>query len=83
MQREAISLTRDVPSGLNWLVGPFVTSSPKESLVFTLTRTRDALKQLGSLACCVKQTFMSRRSPCDPRCSLWLKPLNPVAGPAD
>ena len=43
VQLEAISLTRDIPTGLNWLVSPFVTSIPKESLVFTLTRTRDAL----------------------------------------
>jgi len=43
VQLEAISLTRDIPSGLGWLVGPFVTSIPKESLDFTLTRTRDAL----------------------------------------
>jgi len=43
VQLEAISLTRDIPTGLSWLVSPFVTSIPKESLVFTLTRTRDAL----------------------------------------
>lgn len=44
VQLEAISLTRDIPTGLNWLVGPFVTSIPKESLIFTLTHTRDALQ---------------------------------------
>jgi hypothetical protein len=43
VQLEAISLTRDIPVGLTWLVRPFVTSIPRESLVFTLTRTRDAL----------------------------------------
>ena len=43
VELEAISLTRDIPTGLNWLVGPFVTSIPQESLVFTLTRTRDAI----------------------------------------
>lgn len=43
MQLEAISLTRDIPAGLNWLIGPFVSSIPKESLDFTLTRTRTAL----------------------------------------
>jgi len=43
LQLEAISLTRDIPAGLGWLVGPFVTSIPKESLEFTLTRTREAL----------------------------------------
>jgi hypothetical protein len=45
VQLEAISLSRDIPTGLNWLIGPFVTSIPKESLVFTLTHTRDALKR--------------------------------------
>jgi len=44
VQLEAISLTRDIPTGLNWLVSPFVTTIPQESLVFTLTRTRDALE---------------------------------------
>jgi hypothetical protein len=43
VQLEAISLTRDIPTGLGWLVGPFVISIPKESLEFTLTRTREAL----------------------------------------
>jgi hypothetical protein len=43
VQLEAISLTRDIPPGLGWLIGPFVTSIPKESLEFTLTRTRQAL----------------------------------------
>ena len=44
VQLEAISLTRDIPEGLGWLVRPFITSIPKESLVFTLERTRDALQ---------------------------------------
>ena len=44
VQLEAISLTRDIPTGLGWLVSPFVSSIPKESLVFTLTRTREALR---------------------------------------
>jgi len=44
VQLEAISLTRNIPTGLNWLISPFVTSIPKESLLFTLTHTRDALK---------------------------------------
>jgi hypothetical protein len=42
VQSEAASLTRDVPTGLGWLVGPFVTSIPKETLVFTLEATRKA-----------------------------------------
>jgi hypothetical protein len=42
---EAISLTRDIPSGLGWMVGPFVNSIPRESLQFTLEATRKALEQ--------------------------------------
>jgi hypothetical protein len=37
---QSISLTRDIPTGLGWLVGPFVNSIPRESLTFTLTTTR-------------------------------------------
>jgi hypothetical protein len=33
VQLEAISLTRDFPDGLGWLIRPFVTSIPSESLV--------------------------------------------------
>ncbi len=43
VQLEAISLSRGIPTGLAWLIGPFVTSFPKESLEFTLSRTRQAL----------------------------------------
>jgi hypothetical protein len=43
VQLEAISLSRDIPTGLGWLVGPFVSSIPKESLEFTLGRARNAL----------------------------------------
>jgi hypothetical protein len=45
VQSEAASLTRDIPTGLGWLVGPFVTSIPKETLVFTLEATRKAVLQ--------------------------------------
>jgi hypothetical protein len=45
VQLEAISLTRDIPDGLGWLIRPFVTSIPGESLAFTLNRTRKALDQ--------------------------------------
>lgn len=41
----AISLTRDIPAGLGWMVGPFVKSIPRESLTFTLGRTRSAIMQ--------------------------------------
>ena len=42
---QAISLTRDIPTGLGWMVGSFVTSVPRESLTFTLTTARAALMQ--------------------------------------
>lgn len=41
---EAISLTRDIPTGLDWLIGPFVSAIPRESLQFTLEATRSAMK---------------------------------------
>jgi len=45
---EAISLSRAIPVGLEWLIGPFVQNIPRESLQFTLTKTRDAvLKKAG------------------------------------
>jgi hypothetical protein len=40
---ESISLTRNIPTGLGWLVGPFVTSVPRESLQRTLGSTRSAI----------------------------------------
>lgn len=40
---EAISLTRDVPAGLGWLVTPLIQDMPRDSLRFTLTATRNAL----------------------------------------
>jgi hypothetical protein len=50
VQCEAVSLTRDIPTGLNWLVGPFVQSVPKDSLEFTLQSTRSAVLRRGSHA---------------------------------
>jgi hypothetical protein len=43
VQCEAISLTRGIPFVFEWLIGPFVTSVPRESLTFTLEATRKAL----------------------------------------
>jgi hypothetical protein len=45
MQIESVSLTRAVPMGLGWAIGPFVESVPRESLEFTLRSTCDALKK--------------------------------------
>jgi len=44
VQCEAISLTRDIPGGLGWMIGPFVNSIPRESLQFTLNATRAAVE---------------------------------------
>ena len=44
IQCESISLTRGIPFGLGWAVGPFVTSIPRESLTFTLETTRKQLE---------------------------------------
>jgi hypothetical protein len=40
---ESVSLSRSIPVGLGWAVGPFVESVPRDSLEFTLRATRDAL----------------------------------------
>ena len=40
---ESISLTRNIPFGVAWLVKGFVTGIPKESLLMTLGSTRSAL----------------------------------------
>lgn len=50
VQCEAISLTRDIPTGLNWLIAPFIESIPRESLDFTLLATRSAVLLGGAHA---------------------------------
>ncbi len=40
---EAVSLTRDVPTGLGWLITPIIENMPRESLAFMLGATRNAL----------------------------------------
>jgi hypothetical protein len=44
VQSEVASLTRDIPTGLGWLIKPFVTGIPKETLTFTLEATREAVE---------------------------------------
>jgi hypothetical protein len=39
----AISLTRDIPTGLGWIIEPIVRKLPQESLIHTLEATRKAL----------------------------------------
>ena len=43
VQSEVVSLTRDIPAGLGWMIGPFIASIPKETLTFTLEATRKAV----------------------------------------
>jgi hypothetical protein len=43
LQIEAVSLTRAVPRGLGWVIGPYIASIPRESLEFTLRSARDAM----------------------------------------
>jgi hypothetical protein len=43
LECEVLSLTRDIPTGLGWVVGPFTQSVPKESLAFTLQKTKEGL----------------------------------------
>jgi hypothetical protein len=44
IQCRAISLTRDVPAALGWMVGRFIENIPRESLIFTLGATRKAVQ---------------------------------------
>ena len=43
VQCEALSLTRDIPYGLGWLLRPLVTSIPKQSLNRALGQTRQVV----------------------------------------
>jgi hypothetical protein len=45
IQIESVSLTRAVPTGLEWAIGPFVESVPWETLEFTLRAVCDALRR--------------------------------------
>ena len=43
LECRAISLTRDVPLGLGWIIEPIIQKLPKESLIKTLESTRQGL----------------------------------------
>jgi hypothetical protein len=45
LQVEAVSLSRSIPTGLGWAVGPYVESIPRESLEFTLRSATNALRR--------------------------------------
>jgi hypothetical protein len=42
---QAVSLTRDVPTGLGWIVEPIIRNLPRESLANTLKATRSVLEK--------------------------------------
>ena len=44
VQSEVVSLTRDIPVMLRWMIEPFVTSIPRETLTATLLATRKAVE---------------------------------------
>jgi len=44
VQSEVVSLTRDIPALLAWMIKPFVTSIPRETLTATLEATRRAVQ---------------------------------------
>lgn len=44
LQIESVSLTRSIPYGLAWAVGPYTASVPRESLTFTLRSAAAALR---------------------------------------
>jgi hypothetical protein len=45
LQVESVSLSRAIPHGLAWAVGPFVMSVPRESLEFTLRSVAKAMRR--------------------------------------
>jgi len=51
LQCEALSLTRDIPTGLGWLLKPLVTSIPKQSLNRALGQTRNVVIEEGKKCC--------------------------------
>jgi hypothetical protein len=51
LQCEALSLTRDMPTGLGWLLKPLVTSIPKQSLNRALGQTRTVVIEEAKKCC--------------------------------
>ncbi len=45
LECQAISLTRDIPTGLGWLIEPIIRDLPKDSLIKTLEATRRSLSR--------------------------------------
>jgi hypothetical protein len=47
MRIESVSLTRSIPRGFGWIVGPYLESIPRESLEFTLRSVCNGLRKDG------------------------------------
>jgi len=45
LQIESVSLTRAIPTGLGWAIGPYIESIPRESLEFTLRSAVNAIQK--------------------------------------
>jgi hypothetical protein len=45
VQVESVSLTRSIPTGLGWAIGPYIESIPRDSLAFTLQCICSALQR--------------------------------------
>ena len=50
LECRAISLTRDVPAGLGWIIEPIVRKLPRQSLINTLAATRQAVSPKAAAA---------------------------------
>lgn len=56
LQCEALSLTRDIPAGLGWLLKPYVTAIPKASLNRALGQTRKVVQEESKKCCNTAQS---------------------------
>lgn len=56
IQLESVTLSRDIPALLDWLIRPFVEGVPRESVTFTLDTTRKKLIELHASATAQKPT---------------------------
>jgi hypothetical protein len=69
VQCESITLTRSVPVALAFIIKPFINGIPRETLTFTLERTRGALK-----AGATSPSRGSTAAPGDPPAARALRP---------
>ncbi len=75
IQMETVSLTRSIPTGLGWAVGPFVESVPKGSVEFTLRAVCNALRKPQERWGRVMQTISENREETDMNARSFSAPL--------